>query len=57
MERKNIKNIIDVSVIIVSYKSMELLEECLDSLIKVSKYFNYELLVIDNYSRDERVDD
>lgn len=56
MERKNIKNKIDVSVIIVNYKSEKLLKECLDSLIKVSENFKYELLIIDNYSKDESID-
>jgi GT2 family glycosyltransferase len=42
----------DVSVIIVSYNTKELLTECLNSISEFTKDVNYEVLVIDNGSKD-----
>lgn len=43
---------IDVSVVLVNYNSSKLLENCLESLIKHSKNFCYEIIVIDNTCSD-----
>ena len=57
MERKNIKNNIDVSIIIVNYNSFNLLIQCIDSLIKFTKAVSYEIIVVDNHSMEDLIDD
>ncbi|MCX6149369.1 MAG: glycosyltransferase family 2 protein [Ignavibacteriales bacterium] len=47
----------DVSVIIVNYISNELLEDCLNSLIKFTKEIEYEIIVVDNNSIVGKVED
>lgn len=43
---------IDLSVIIVSYNTKQLLVDCIKSVIKNTKGINYEIIVIDNASID-----
>lgn len=57
MERKNIKNNIDVSIIIVNYNSLNLLNQCIDSLIKFTADVSYEIIVVDNHSTEGLIDD
>ena len=42
----------DISIIIVSYNTKELLAECLDSISKYSKNLRCETFVVDNDSQD-----
>ncbi len=43
----------DVSIIIVNYKTYELTSNCIDSIIKSNtKKLNYEIIVVDNASND-----
>lgn len=48
-------NNIDVSVIIVSYNTSKLLDNCIGSVIKNTKDVNYEIIVSDNCSSDDSV--
>ena len=43
---------IDVSIIIVNYKTCELLCNCIQSIISETKIYSYEVIVIDNASKD-----
>lgn len=43
---------IDVSIIIVNYKTYELVRNCIDSIYKHSEGFTYEIIVVDNNSND-----
>jgi len=43
---------LDVSIIIVNYNSLNLLENCLDSVIKYSQDIEYEIIVVDNHSTE-----
>lgn len=45
-------NVIDVSIIIVSYNSKELILDCIQSIIDHTKAINYEIIVVDNASSD-----
>ena len=45
----------DVSVIIVSYNTMELLGQCLRSLVEETQDLRLEIIVIDNASVDDSV--
>ena len=47
---------IDVSIIFVNYKTWELTKECIDSIIRNSKDFTYEIIVVDNNSNDGSVE-
>ncbi len=42
----------DLSIIIVNYKTRELLRQCLDSLLSSGCALNYEIIVVDNDSKD-----
>ena len=42
----------DVSVIIVHYKTLSLTIDCIHSLIEKSKNISYEVIVVDNASND-----
>jgi GT2 family glycosyltransferase len=43
----------DISVIIVNYKSWDVLQECLDALANIiTDRFCFEIIVVDNYSND-----
>ncbi|WP_445957881.1 glycosyltransferase family 2 protein [Yeosuana sp.] len=49
---------VDVSIIIVNYKSWKHLQDCLDSITKISQdRFSYEVIVIDNHSNDNKFDE
>ena len=45
----------DVSIIIVSYNSANLLEKCIDSIIEKTKEINYSIFIVDNASSDNSV--
>lgn len=50
-------NTLDLSIIIVSFNTRQLTTECLDSLRKnVSKKITYEVIVVDNASKDDSVE-
>ncbi|MBV33356.1 MAG: glycosyl transferase family 2 [Porticoccaceae bacterium] len=42
----------DVSIVIVSYNTRDLTVACIDSIIKETKKFSYEIIVLDNNSTD-----
>jgi GT2 family glycosyltransferase len=42
----------DLSIIIVSFNTKKLLEDCVDSIIKNTKGIKYEIIVVDNASAD-----
>lgn len=46
---------VDLSIIILSYNTRELLRECLGSIEKTAGGINYEVIVVDNASRDNTV--
>lgn len=46
---------IDVSIIIVNWNTEKLLLDCIDSIIKQTKKPNYEIIIVDNASRDNSV--
>ncbi len=50
------KNTPDISVIIVSFNTCDLLRKCLQTLIKEAGNVNYETIVIDNASKDGSAD-
>lgn len=48
---------IDVSVVIVNYKSWDALRECLEALTTIhSNRFSFETIVVDNHSNDGKLD-
>jgi len=48
----------DLSIIIVNYKTRELTSDCIDSIIKSNtKGFDYEIIVVDNASCDGSIED
>lgn len=49
------KNVIDVSVIIVNWNTKDLLKECILSIQQQTHNISYEIIVIDNFSKDESV--
>ncbi|RJQ26264.1 glycosyltransferase family 2 protein [Candidatus Parcubacteria bacterium] len=51
MERANINNI-DISIIIVSYNTKDLLLNCIRSIVDTVKKTKYEIIVVDNASTD-----
>lgn len=57
MEREDFKNHIDVSIIIVSYNSFQLLVNCLNALISFTANIKYEIIVIDNNSSEGNISD
>ena len=42
----------DLSIIVVSFNTKELLKQCLKSVFKQTKGINFEIIVIDNASKD-----
>ena len=50
-------NNIDLSIIIVNYKSWGVLQQCLDSFQQFPPRLSYEIIVIDNDSQDGKFDD
>lgn len=49
------KSKIDISIIIVNFNSGDLLLNCLESVEKYTKELTYELIVVDNNSRDDSI--
>jgi GT2 family glycosyltransferase len=56
MEKQVQELVIDVSVIIVNYKSTGLLKNCLNSVNEFTKEINYEIIVVDNNSMEGDID-
>lgn len=48
--------IMDLSVIIVSYNVKAYLDQCLKSVIRASKNIDVEIIVVDNFSKDDSVE-
>lgn len=46
----------DVSIIIVNYNTRELLQQCIDSIYKYTINVNFEIIIIDNASKDGSTD-
>ncbi len=46
-------NLMDVSIVVLSYNVGPLLKICLDSIVKFTKNVNYEVIVVDNASTDD----
>jgi GT2 family glycosyltransferase len=44
---------IDVSIVIVNYKTPDLLKECVASIIEHTEKITFEIVVVDNHSEDE----
>jgi len=44
---------IDVSIVIVNYKTPDLLKDCVQSIIQNTLDVNYEIIIVDNNSEDE----
>jgi len=51
MDEKN--NKIDVSILIINFNSFEILSQCVDTFTKYAEGFTYEIIIIDNNSRDD----
>jgi GT2 family glycosyltransferase len=56
IKKQKMNKDIDVSVIIVSFNTKKLTQETIESVVKNTKGINYELLVIDNDSKDGSVE-
>ncbi len=48
---------IDVSIVIVNYNTTQLTIDCIDSIIKFSQGFSYEIIVVDNGSSDRSIEE
>jgi GT2 family glycosyltransferase len=48
-------NNVDLSIVIVNYRSWQLLEQCLDSFAKFTPKLNHEIIVVDNDSQDRKL--
>lgn len=46
---------VNVSIIIVSYNTSELLQNCIESIIQKTKEISYEIIVVDNQSTDDSI--
>ena len=46
----------DVSIIIVSYNNFDLLDNCLDSVYRITKGIDYEVIIVDNASKESGLD-
>ena len=58
MKSEKIKNVyVEVSVIIVSYNNFDVLEDCLQSLIKFTQDVVYEIIIVDNNSMEGNISD
>jgi len=53
--KKNFYKMIDLSVIIVSWNTRQLLDDCLASIYKETKKISFEIFVVDNNSSDDSV--
>ena len=47
---------VDVSIIIVNYKSSKLVIDCVNSIFEKTKKLSYEIIVVDNASNDDSID-
>jgi GT2 family glycosyltransferase len=47
---------LDVSVVIVSYNTRDVLRRCIDSLVETTRRKTYEIIVVDNCSKDGSAD-
>lgn len=56
-EEIRVRDSVDVSVVIVSWNSWGVLRGCLDSIIRTSDGFMYEIIVVDNASSDSSCDE
>jgi hypothetical protein len=56
MNKQKTVKIFDLSIIIVSFNTRELLLSCLESILKTVKKSSYEIIVVDNGSSDGTVD-
>jgi N-acetylglucosaminyl-diphospho-decaprenol L-rhamnosyltransferase len=52
MAKMTVKNLADVSVVIVSWNTRELLKKCLKSLVDTSRELRLQVIVVDNASTD-----
>ena len=43
---------IEVSIIIVNYNTVNLTKACIDSIVKYTQGLNYEIILVDNKSTD-----
>ena len=50
------KRLPKVGIIILNYNGKELLKNCLNSLLRNTVYNNYHIVVVDNASTDESVE-
>lgn len=50
------KILFDISIVIVSFNTRQLLNKCLDSIVRHIKEINYEIIVVDNASSDGSVE-
>lgn len=50
------KILFDLSIVIVSFNTRQLLNKCLDSIVRHTKEINYEIIVVDNASSDGSVE-
>ena len=46
-------NQVDVSIVIVNYKAVSLILNCLDSIQQLTQEVSYEIIVVDNNSNDD----
>jgi GT2 family glycosyltransferase len=46
----------DLSIIIVSFNTKKILRDCIESVIKTTKEIKYEIIVVDNDSKDDSVE-
>lgn len=49
MERKKV----DVSIVIVNYKTPILLKDCVQSIVSYTHHVDFEIIIVDNHSEDE----
>ena len=47
---------LDLSIIIVSFNTREILTDCVKSIVKHTKGINYEIIIVDNDSKDGSVE-
>jgi len=57
MEKQIQKTELDVSIIIVNYGSTEFIKACLESVKKHTSKINYELIIVDNDSKSDKIVD